>query len=245
MTDITPELLKKIKEQFERELKNNKRIKKLLEKLEKGNATYIEANDYSKEIGDILAKALDDNLSSEVLPDGKMYYNIADRVFNETMRNNYYIISDYSVETQTELNLKAGMNINGLRPELNQDRIDGIVNKVSEEDVFDNIKYMIGEPVRNFSQSIVDDTIKTNVEAHYKLGLSPKIIRNTKGDCCKWCSDLAGIYDYPDNVPEDVYRRHQYCRCDVDYHPGDGKVQNVHSKVWTDSKGRIINKEDI
>ena len=87
------------------------------------------------------------------------------------------------------------------------------------------------EPVKNFSQSIVDDAIRTNAEFHSKAGMSPKIIRKLAGGCCNWCRTVAGTYTYPD-VPKDVYRRHQRCRCTVDYHPGSGKVQNVHTKRW-------------
>lgn len=54
------------------------------------------------------------------------------------------------------------------------------------------------------------------------------------GNCCEWCRNLAGSYTYPDGVPHDVYRRHQRCRCAVDYNPGNGKNQNVHSKQWRD-----------
>lgn len=41
---------------------------------------------------------------------------------------------------------------------------------------------------------------------------------------------LAGKYSYPD-VPKDVHKKHQRCRCDVNYLPSNGKVQNVHTKV--------------
>ena len=41
---------------------------------------------------------------------------------------------------------------------------------------------------------------------------------------------LAGVYNYPD-VPEDVYRRHNNCRCQVIYDPKDGsRKQDVHDK---------------
>lgn len=62
-----------------------------------------------------------------------------------------------------------------------------------------------------------------------RAGLRPKIIRKEKGNCCKWCKELLGVYEYP-NVPEDVYRRHSHCRCSVDYLPGDGKKQDVWDK---------------
>ena len=81
--------------------------------------------------------------------------------------------------------------------------------------------------------SIVDDTIKTNVDFHNKLGLKPKIVRKMNGKCCDWCKEVEGEYEYP-NVPKDVFRRHRFCRCTVEYEPGNGKRQNVHTKKWQD-----------
>ena len=92
----------------------------------------------------------------------------------------------------------------------------------------------MAEPIVNFSQSIVDETIKANAEFQAKAGLRPKIIRREAGNCCDWCKGLVGTYTYPD-VPEDVYKRHRYCRCTVDYYPRDGKKQNIHTKEWIDS----------
>jgi len=68
-----------------------------------------------------------------------------------------------------------------------------------------------------------------NAEFHYKSGMSPKIIRKETGKCCKWCKNLVGTYRYPD-VPKDVYRRHQNCRCTVEYIPKKGVRQDVHTK---------------
>lgn len=70
--------------------------------------------------------------------------------------------------------------------------------------------------------------------------LRPKIIRKEKGNCCDWCKAVVGTYDYPD-VPKDVYRRNRYCRCTVEYDPGDGKRRDVHTKKWVDpdKEGKI------
>lgn len=50
---------------------------------------------------------------------------------------------------------------------------------------------------------------------------------------------MVGTYNYPDEVPDDVYKRHRHCRCIVEYFPGDGKKQDVWSKEWED-----VDKED-
>ena len=162
-----------------------------------------------------------------------MYYNIAQRIIEPTMENNYSLITAVTNQVQKSLNETAGIGIKPITPELNRDRIEKIVDRVADAEQYDDIAWILDEPVKNFSQSIVDDSIRTNADFHYKSGMTPKIVRKLAGGCCEWCSKLAGTYRYPD-VPKDVYRRHQRCRCTVEYNPRDGKVQNVHSKKWRD-----------
>lgn len=231
MDDIALELLKKIQDDFQAGFDKSALISKLYAKIRDGTATYAEANDFAIETGNILADAYKKNLSSNILPDGKMYYNIAERIIDPTMGNNYNLITNVTTQIQQRLNESANIGIKAITPELNQNRIDGIINKVSAADNYDDVAWVLAEPIINFSQSIVDDSIKENAEFQSKAGLKPKIVRKTSGDCCDWCRALAGTYSYPD-VPGNVYRRHQRCRCTVDYKPGAGKIQNVHSKKW-------------
>lgn len=231
MEDIAPSLLKGIQEDFQENFDKSKLIRQLYEKVRDGTATYKEANDFALEAGEILANAYKNNLSADVMPDGRMYYNIAQRILSPTLGNNYFLITEVTTQVQKALNDDANLGIKPVIPELNKNRIDGIINRVSDADNFDDIDWILYEPVKNFCQSIVDDAIRENAEFHAKAGLQPKIVRKLVGGCCEWCRALAGTYSYPD-VPQDVYRRHQRCRCTVDYHPGVGKVQNVHSKQW-------------
>ncbi|MDO5036944.1 MAG: hypothetical protein Q4E37_01420 [Tissierellia bacterium] len=138
------------------------------------------------------------------------------------------------MQVQEALNKKANINIKAVKPKLNQGRINGLVNKMAEYEDFDEGKWLLDEPVINFTQAVVDDTIKANADFQYKAGLHPEIVRKEAGNCCEWCKTLVGVYAYPEEVPEDVWRRHRYCRCTVDYLPGDGKKQDVWSKQWTD-----------
>lgn len=231
MEDITPDLLKKIQADFQSGFDKSTVISELYEKVRDGTATYLEANKFAIETGDILAEAYKNNLSSAVLPDGKMYYNIAQRIIDPTMSNNYSLITDVTNQVQKSLNEAANIGIKAITPELNQDRIDKIIDRVSDAEQYDDIAWILYEPVKNFSQSIVDDSIRINADFHHKAGMTPKIVRKMAGGCCEWCNKLAGTYRYPD-VPKDVYRRHQRCRCMVEYNPGDGKVQDVHTKHW-------------
>lgn len=238
MEDVAPELLKKIREEFDGAVEKSGTLKNVEEKILNGTATYIEANQYAIEVGKILANVYKNNISADVLPDGKLYYNIADRIIRPTMRNNYDLISKVSMQVQKTLNDDAGIGINAIKPEINADRIEGIINRVSNAENYDDVSWILQEPIVNFSQSVVDSFIKENSEFHAKAGMEAKVVRKLAGGCCEWCSRLAGTYIYPD-VPDDVYRRHQRCRCTVDYIPNKSKkAQNVWSKEWKDIENR-------
>jgi len=231
--DIVPGLLELIEKEFDEKTINSEVLKKAILTLRDKKATYKDANEFAIEIGNILAEVLNTHITVETLPNGKIYFNIADRIMNSTMQKNYDLITGYAIDVQTELNNTVGLKIKGQKPELNQSRIEGIVERLSTAEEFEDIKWILDEPIKNFSQSIVDDTIKANVNFQAKAGLKPKLVRKTKGNCCDWCNQIVGEYTYPD-VPDDIYRRHRYCDCTVEYYPGDGRRQNAHTKEWTD-----------
>lgn len=238
MKDIAPDLLKAIQDDFNERVKTNAKVRNALKAMKSKNATFKDANSFAEAIGDALAESFKNNIKPELLPDERMYYNIAERVVGESLKNNYNLVSEYSADVQTLLNKKANLGLKGIKPQFNADKAKGIINRISSEEKYEDISWILEEPVTNFTQSIVDDTIKTNAEFQYKAGLKAKIIRKSTGHCCDWCEEVAGEYEYPD-VPKDVYRRHRFCRCTVEYDPGNGKRQNVHTKKWRD-----VNQEE-
>lgn len=227
--DILPSLLKEVQDKFEVAYGKSDIISSAFVKLKNKKATYATANDFALEVGDILAEALSLSVTGDKLPDGKMYYSIANRLLADTLGRNFELVSGYAGQVQKNLNKSAEIGLQVQVPEINQDRIDGLVNRLASEAVFDDVAWLLQEPIVNFTQSIVDDSIKVNAEFHEKAGLRPKIVRTSVGKCCKWCQSIAGSYDYP-NVPHDVYRRHQNCRCTVNFKPGDGRRQNIWTK---------------
>lgn len=237
MEDIATGLLLRIKASFRQEMSDNHTIQELLKKIEEGTATYRDAEQYALQIGEALSQAFAKNLGVDALPDGKMYYNIADRVLRPMLEEDHTVVSDAARMVQESLNRKAGIGLKAKTVAVNENRIQGIVDKVSNAESFKVVAWVLDEPVKNFSMNIVDESVRKNVSFQGKAGLRPKVIRRAERKCCPWCSELAGEYDYPD-VPDDVYRRHENCRCTVEYDPADGKRkrQNVHTKEWTDAE---------
>lgn len=233
--DVLPVILESVKEYFHKRYGDSKKIELALKRIEKSEATYLDANEYAVEVGIILAEAFGEKVKSAYLPDGRMYYNIAKRLVEETLKNNYALVSDYTVKVQEILNSKSRISLEAKRPTYNAKRVDGIIGRLANEEKYSDISWILKEPIIQFTQSVVDDAIRENASFHSDAGLSPKIIRRTSGKCCEWCQALVGTWEYG-YEPQDVYRRHNNCRCTVDYYPGDGKKQNVWSKKITDAE---------
>lgn len=241
--DVLPDLLAKVQAAFERSVAKSEVQREAVAALKGKSATYEDVNRYAVEVGEALAEVLGRLVTAESLPGGKMYYNIAERLLSAVLGRNHELITSYAVAVQTLLNQQARIGLKAQVPDFNRDRVDGLVNRLASEDDFEELSWILQEPIVNFSQSIVDDSIRVNAEFHAGTGLSPKIVRRSAGHCCDWCQAVVGSYTYPD-VPKDVYRRHQRCRCTVDYDPKIGKIQNVHSKRWRDGQENAIIKAE-
>ncbi len=125
------------------------------------------------------------------------------------------------------------------------DRIDGIIDRVSDAEEYEKASWLLGNGVlTNFAVSVIDDTIKANVDFQGKAGVPAKVKRYTVGYCCKWCNDLVGTYTYPD-VPDELWHRHQNCNCLIDYTPaGGGRLDRLKGR----SKGKaweLIDSEEL
>lgn len=239
MDDVAPALIEAITRDFRSAYDDSEKIRVLLAKVDQGTATYEEAQAYALEVSRLIGQAYQNHVSSAALPDGRMYYNIASRLIPSTMDENYELVANYAMGVQQGLNQRAKIGLKVQPPEKNQDRIDGLVELVSNADRYDDVSEQLLSAMENFSQNVADETIRANADSQYRAGMQPKIIRKAERKCCAWCSALAGEYDYPD-VPHDVYRRHENCRCTVEYDPADGKrkCQNVHTKKWTSAEDR-------
>lgn len=118
-----------------------------------------------------------------------------------------------------------------------KNEIMDLVKKLCGYKKFSLGKFLLHSTVKTLCKKYVTESIRLNAEFQNKAGLKPKIIRTSKGNCCNWCNEVVGEYRYP-NVPKEIYRRHRGCTCTVEYFPGDGRVQNVHTREWYSEESR-------
>ncbi|WP_455093124.1 VG15 protein [Parvimonas micra] len=239
------EVIENIINHFDEGWKQSKEIKTALEILKKEKATFKNANDLAKEVGNILSKVFEKDIKSDMLYNKKMYQEMAEKLVNASLKKAHEVITDYSTNVLKNLNKTSKISGGVITPSFNQDKANGIITRLVRDD-YDKIKWILDEPVKTFCQSIVDDTIRENVNYHARLGLRPVVRRVSSGKCCKWCDKLVGTYSYPD-VPQDVYRRHNHCNCIVEYFPGDGKKQDVWTKkkAWAKKLKKSENNDRI
>lgn len=232
MNDIAPKLLEEIETTFNRKVKKNSFISSFLLKVQKGTVNFSDMQLYSKELGQILGNTFKEVLREDALPDGKLYWNIAERTMLPMLNNNYELVTNASVEVQKIIDIKDGIGLKPIKPPRNDDRIKGILDGATVDGLeFSEVQKRITEPVVNVTESFFDDFIKANALFRYMAGLHPQIIRKLKGKKpCKWCKSLAGAYNYEDvsDKGNDVFRRHENCHCQVIY-----KTYKTRQDVWT------------
>lgn len=233
------EILKKILRRYG-VLSENIRAAQIAEsRIQKGVATYADAQDAAIGIGRALTTALRENLP-EALTDGRLYRAVAEVVVEQPMKAAGRDVAEIAEAIQEELNQQAGIGMKPIIPGMNQDQIDGIITGICNAESYEAGKEVMLDQVENCMEGYVDDIVRENADFQYKAGLSPTIERKISGKCCEWCSKLAGSYPYEEvsDRGNDVFRRHRNCHCQILYNPGNGskKRQNVHNRQWTEDR---------
>lgn len=235
-TDIAPELYDKIQKLYRSGTSMNPVIRQIrkMQKVDFKNSLH-----FAKATGEEASKAFLKTLTEEVLPEGKMYYNIAERTVRPILEEVFTDVSGVCVDAQAALNADYGIGIKPIKSGVNTDRIDGIIERLTEAERLDDIKWILDAPIVNFSQSVVDTFIRDNVEFQRAAGIEHVFTRTMVGsETCDWCREKAGKYVGYDNLPDGFWQRHNGCDCEILDRPMSGKVKSV----WGSQVGQLTRK---
>lgn len=229
MADLAKQLVEAVEKAFTHNCKTDILVSGIEKTLKKNGVSYREAEEYAARLGELLAKSYRETITPELLPEGRLDAELAEELLRTLLTQNYERAAEVAARVQTSLNRAAGLGMKGLPAEVNTQRMNGLIQKAGSYETYEKAAWTLDEPVVNYTQSAVEDTLRKNADAHFKSGLHPVIKRISVGGCCKWCNSLAGTYDYP--VKREIYKRHERCRCLVLYDPGNGKIQDAHTKA--------------
>ena len=232
MEDMAPKLYDRVKKAFEKRIKGDTELRALLKTIEEGKATHKESYKAAEILGSALGERLQKDISSSDFENGTVPWNVCEKVFDPLIMELYDEITDTAAKVQGGLNSAAGIGIKPIKPQPDESRIKGFLELINHEQ-YDDAKWIFGAPLENYALNSVDETIEANASFHSGTGLRPKVTRISVGGCCDWCNEVAGVYYYP-NVPKDVWRRHDRCKCIITYEPEKGGRQYLSggTKAW-------------
>lgn len=240
-TDVVPELLSEIETAFKSHNISDRTLARVSKRIRDGTATQIDGHAYAERLGKNASKALQDVLTEDNLPDGKLYYNIATRTVIPTLETNQALINDAAAEILKTEDAINNLHLNAIKPKFPVERINGLIDKMTAEGIeFEQALAWIREPIVNNSEAFFDDFVRENAKFRVNAGLKTTISRVAENKACDWCQDLAGTYEYG-YAPDEIYARHEFCRCVVTV---TSRRSNTSQNAWSKREWQA-SKEEI
>ena len=245
MTEFGMALCADIDKTFEKKFRKDTLLRRYAHRVRDGTS-YDDASAYAVRIGKLVSDSINEH--TRTLP--YMSEEVAREVLTPILTVDHDLVAEAVQTIQNNMNVADGIFISANVPALDTDRIEGIIQKVASYEHFDDARWVLDEPLINYSMSIVDQAVRDNARASAKAGLKTVIIRKAepsgyvqrkkgKGKYrvpCKWCRDLEGTYEYKGNgrnVPPEVFQKHESCRCTVTYQRGKYSQDTDTKATWT------------
>lgn len=111
MKDVAPELLEKLNKTFGQKVAIDPQIRSYKKKLEAGKLTERDCALYIRKVVSIASASVTDVMKPKNLPDGKLYWNIAEAVIVPFLKGVIVQMNNIAVSTMKESDKKQNINI--------------------------------------------------------------------------------------------------------------------------------------
>lgn len=111
MKDVAPELLKKLNKTFSQKVAIDPQIRAYKKKLEAGKLTERDCALYIRKVVSIASASVTDVMKPKNLPDGKLYWNIAEAVIVPFLKGVIVQMNNIAVSTMKDSDKKQNINI--------------------------------------------------------------------------------------------------------------------------------------
>lgn len=225
--DISPELYRAIKTRFDTLSVTDKKLVSLNRKIYAGTATQQDIAKYTELIGKHASDAFKAVLKPENLPNGTLYYNIAEKTIKPLMLDNWGYINNAAVMQQAAVDKAIEINIGIVKGGDPEKRINPIIDRAVNAKTGDELKSALSDPVITGHLEFYDDFMKENAKLRSELGLYAVVERIYDGvglhrgtkwaKPCKFCEDRALRKPYEESVLWGMWERHPGCKCTILY----------------------------
>lgn len=204
-----------IKQEFQDTVSSDKTCQELYKKIRSGDASYKTGGQLAVRIGENLGKVLKKRAPLTNIDEWDL-----DDLLPKSLGLDHSMVATACKQIQESMNKKAGLGIKAKEPKFDWDRVNGMISELKDHpDTFGDIEKSFWDQLVNFSQNIVDESIRDNAQLMARAGIRTLVIREPDFKACEWCRDVAGTYDYAEvkDTGNDVWRRHENCRCRIDF----------------------------
>lgn len=111
MKDVAPELLEKLNKTFGQKVAIDPQIRSYKKKLEAGKLTERDCALYIRKVVSIASASVTDVMMPKNLPDGKLYWNIAEAVIVPFLKGVIVQMNNIAVSTMKDSDKKQNINI--------------------------------------------------------------------------------------------------------------------------------------
>lgn len=240
MEDISPQLYKRIQYRMKQMLS---RDMDLVKKIRSGRASQRDVAKYADRVGRAASIAFKEVLRLEDLPDGKLYWNIAEKTIGQTLEGIYDDVNTVAAIQMRAEDIKKGFRLGikqGIKPDKRIREVLEMAVKQTTQGALDNA---MTDPVISTARKYYDDFQRENGDARNALGFGEVVIRHydDKGlhngkTPCMWCLQREGTFTIQEAHLLGVFERHPGCGCIIEViTPDKTQVQTDWTRnEWTE-----------
>lgn len=230
---------KRLSNELDKRLKADKRLEAIADKISKGKADFTDTEKYSHIVSQYMGEVISEYIGEITMPLGKEY------VCKELLREHYDRINDVLGEVQASVDDKLGIHLNPIKAPFPTERVDKAAHSLEDPTVpKETIERRAKSATENIAESMHDDYIKENAGWRSQAGLDCYLVRDADGGCCKWCQALDGKYPYA-TAPDDIFRRHDNCKCNVTYICGKKRQDVWSKKTWEEPEDKLAARKEL
>ena len=175
-----------IKQEFINTVDNDKTCLKLYAKIRSGDASYATASQLAARIGEDLGKVLQKYAPTTSIDEWDL-----DDLLPKSLGLDHRMVTTACQQVQEKMNKDAGLGVKYQKPKFVLDRVQGLITELRENPDFTNIEKTFYDQLANFSQNIVDDSIRENANFLMRSGSRTMVVRQPEAGACKWCLEQA------------------------------------------------------
>lgn len=128
--DISEELFEKIMNEFNSRYKRNREVSRFIKLVEEERASLEDASLFARGLGDIASETLIAEMTEENLPNGVLYYNIAERTILPLLKHVHGMVNEYAMRIQNYLDEKDGIGIKPVEGDFQEERVHALIQKI-------------------------------------------------------------------------------------------------------------------